>query len=24
VKNYDVKVGDQIEVYEVKEVARKL
>ncbi len=24
VKNYDVKVGDQIEVYEVKEVARQL
>jgi translation initiation factor IF-2 len=24
VKNYDVKVGDQIEVFEVKEVARKL
>lgn len=24
VKNYDVKVGDQIEVYEVKEVARHL
>ena len=24
VKNYDVKVGDQIEVYEIKEVARKL
>jgi len=24
VKNYDVKVGDQIEVYEVKEVAREL
>ena len=24
VKNYDVKVGDQIEVYEVKEVARTL
>lgn len=24
VKNYDVKVGDQIEVYEVKEVARSL
>ncbi|WP_347331770.1 translation initiation factor IF-2 [Marinimicrobium locisalis] len=24
VKNYDVKVGDQIEVYEVKEVARNL
>ena len=24
VKNYDVKVGDQIEVYEVKEIAREL
>jgi len=24
VKNYDVKVGDQIEVYDVKEVARAL
>ena len=24
VKNYDVKVGDQIEVYDVKEVAREL
>jgi translation initiation factor IF-2 len=24
VKNYDVKVGDQIEVYEIKEVARQL
>jgi len=24
VKNYDVKVGDQIEVYEIKEVAREL
>jgi translation initiation factor IF-2 len=24
VKNYDVKVGDQIEVFDVKEVAREL
>jgi translation initiation factor IF-2 len=24
VKNYDVKIGDQIEVFEIKEVARSL